>query len=1030
MKKLAAGLIFTLFLSGALIAANDELPGAGADSGVGQNETPTEIEIAPPSPGVLPPPPVELRVSGAEKAIELRELAIEGEIFGVFAQTTVEMRFYNPNARVLEGELQFPLAEGQTVTGFALSMKDKKNKETMREAVPVPKNRGRQVFEAVVRQEIDPALLEVTQGQHFKLRVYPLPPGETRRVRVTYSERLPRVREGGAAYHLYRLPLAHALKPAQLSISLKTQGQKPPALAAPLSGLALDFQKAGQGWTAQAHMTGAAARVDQAIQIKIHANENPDESPVYFGEREGKTYFYAELPFPANSAATRELPNRLALFWDASLSGGKRQHAKEFAFLDAFFAQAGNVTVRLQKLRDVAEPPRDFVIRNGDWSALKSDLAATVYDGATRLSAMTFTDMADLNLLFSDGLDNYSAAPLNSLEADCELTRRIGASTMRCLPMQPLYAILSAPGDTARLKRLSEQGALIDLDLLDAQGALALLSQRRPRIVAVEGAGISDAVWSFSGRERVSVAGRVLNPALPARVVFAEEDGKTFAQTFPPFSPFEEGPGASGDPARFAGAPFLWAALMLERLEADYDLNRGAIRRLGKSFAFPTRETSLIVLDRVEDYVIHDIDPPAELKEDYDRLRARMRPARAVNEKMERVKAAWAARDAWWQNDFPKGKMPKTPKPRIQAAPGFETRASSDDFDEAPRPEMMPAPAAAPSALSRFAGVEDKSDVAQADSGSVIRLRPWSSNASYIARMKSLDDEKAYRVYLDERPDYENSVAFYLDVADQFERRGRRDLALRILSNLAEIDLENRQILRVLGYRLLAAGEAKTAALIFRRVLHLAEDEPQSWRDLALAHEAAGDYQAAVEHFHTVAERLFAREFPGIEVIALTEMNAAIARARAEGVEVDTRAIDPVFLRNRPLDLRVVLSWDSDNTDIDLHVIDPNGEEAFYGAPLSYQGGRVSPDNTTGYGPEEYSLKTAKPGKYRVEVKFYGHQQQVISEATTLQLDFFTRYARENTRKESITLRLKDAKERIFVGEFEVSAKGNSARRD
>ena len=232
------------------------------------------------------------------------------------------------------------------------------------------------------------------------------------------------------------------------------------------------------------------------------------------------------------------------------------------------------------------------------------------------------------------------------------------------------------------------------------------------------------------------------------------------------------------------------------------------------------------------------------------------------------------------------------------------------------------------------------------------------------------------------------------------------------------------------GLRLLAAGEAKTAALIFRRVLHLAEDEPQSWRDLALAHEAAGDYQTAVEHFHAVAERLFAREFPGIEVIALTEMNAAIARARAEGVEVDTRAIDPVFLKNRPLDLRVVLSWDSDNTDIDLHVIDPNGEEAFYGAPLSYQGGRVSPDNTTGYGPEEYSLKTAKPGKYRVEVKFYGHRQQVISEATTLQLDFFTRYARENTRKESITLRLKDAKERIFVGEFEVSAKGNSARRD
>ncbi|MDR2638138.1 MAG: DUF2135 domain-containing protein, partial [Zoogloeaceae bacterium] len=92
----------------------------------------------------------------------------------------------------------------------------------------------------------------------------------------------------------------------------------------------------------------------------------------------------------------------------------------------------------------------------------------------------------------------------------------------------------------------------------------------------------------------------------------------------------------------------------------------------------------------------------------------------------------------------------------------------------------------------------------------------------------------------------------------------------------------------------------------------------------------------------------------------------------------------------------------------------------FYSHPLSYQGGRVSPDNTTGYGPEEYSLKTAKPGKYRVEANFYGHRQQLISEATTLQLDFFTHYASGKVRKESTTLRLKGAKNRVFVGEFEV----------
>ena len=80
-------------------------------------------------------------------------------------------------------------------------------------------------------------------------------------------------------------------------------------------------------------------------------------------------------------------------------------------------------------------------------------------------------------------------------------------------------------------------------------------------------------------------------------------------------------------------------------------------------------------------------------------------------------------------------------------------------------------------------------------------------------------------------------------------------------------------------------------------------------------------------------------------------------------------AIDPRLLKNLPLDVRVVLAWDADNTDVDLHVIDPNGEEVYYGRNLSYQGGTITRDATGGYGPEEFALKVAKPGKYRVEAQ-------------------------------------------------------------
>jgi hypothetical protein len=65
--------------------------------------------------------------------------------------------------------------------------------------------------------------------------------------------------------------------------------------------------------------------------------------------------------------------------------------------------------------------------------------------------------------------------------------------------------------------------------------------------------------------------------------------------------------------------------------------------------------------------------------------------------------------------------------------------------------------------------------------------------------------------------------------------------------------------------------------------------------------------------------------FPDIELIALAELNAIVATA---GAPLDTSCLDPRLVRNLPLDLRVVLTWDADNTDIDLWVTDPNGEKA------------------------------------------------------------------------------------------------------
>ena len=277
-----------------------------------------------------------------------------------------------------------------------------------------------------------------------------------------------------------------------------------------------------------------------------------------------------------------------------------------------------------------------------------------------------------------------------------------------------------------------------------------------------------------------------------------------------------------------------------------------------------------------------------------------------------------------------------------------------------------------------------------------------------------------YRIYLDEKPGYLNSTAFYLDAADLFFEKHMNELGVRILSNLAEMDLENRHILRILGYRLVQAGQPQIAIPVFRKVLVLSPEEPQSYRDLGLAYAADKQSQKAIDTLNEVVVRPWHGRFPEIELITLAELNGIVATAKEK---LDLSRIDPRLLENLPLDLRVVLTWDADNTDIDLYVTDPDGEKAYYGHRLTYQGGRMSLDFTGGYGPEEFSLKRAKPGKYKVEARYFGDRRQNVTGATTLQAKLTTKFGTTGQQEQIVTLRLQGRAETVFVGEFEVTEK-------
>ncbi|MFT5110364.1 MAG: Ca-activated chloride channel family protein, partial [Pseudoalteromonas tetraodonis] len=297
-----------------------------------------------------------------------------------------------------------------------------------------------------------------------------------------------------------------------------------------------------------------------------------------------------------------------------------------------------------------------------------------------------------------------------------------------------------------------------------------------------------------------------------------------------------------------------------------------------------------------------------------------------------------------------------------------------------------------------------------------IRLKKWDPKAPYLKALKRTKGDNAYPLYLKFRKKNSDSSAFFLDVADFFIERERHDLALRVLSNIAEMDLENAPLLRILGHRLLQLGEAESAVAVFEEVLQIRGEEPQSYRDLAMAKQAVGDMQRAAELLWEVVKGSWDDRFSDIELIALGELNALIAIG---GKGLIPQGMDSRLLSPMPVDLRVVLTWDADNTDMDLWVVDPTGEVCKYSHNRTITGGRMSDDFTGGYGPEEFLIKRALPGKYLVKAHFYGNHQQTLAGATTIQAKITTAFGQSSEKTESVTLRLNGEDEVIEIGAVE-----------
>ncbi len=1039
-----------------------------------------------------------LKVAGKDSArVTLKVFSVDVKLVGTTAITTMEMEFCNTAARVLEGELTFPMPDGVSISRYALDINGK-----MREAVPVEKEKGQVVFENIERRNVDPGLLEKTEGNNFRTRIYPIPANGCRKIIIGYEQQLSMT---GSNVLLYDLPLHFKTPIAQFDISFKVFSKAPPEVGASC-GTDMRFRQSNEVYNTAVSKRNFKPDGNFTIQVP----KWPDAADVMVQQNKGQYYFMINS-FPEAKMEEKKIPDNIGIVWDVSLSGLNRDHAKEFELLDSYFKKKQNARISLTLIGYDVTESGNYSLSGGNWTELKSRLEKLTYDGATNFGALTKWPVAGEYLFFSDGLSTY------------------GNIEQMVLPGATVHTINASPNaNYPVLKYMAAKtgGTFINLNELPIGSAEKLLMQQQLLFLGIkENTAVSELYPSFA----TPVAGGctvtgISNTAATSITLLFGYGGKVLQEKTIDLS-------TAAAAKNFIDIEKIWAQKKIASLELQYETNKQTITALGKKYGLVTQNTSLIVLDAVEDYVRYEIEPPAELKAAYANLTKLklIKEARQDKKSIDEAVRYYGKLVGWWNRDFAVRKMVSKGKKRKTSNEDdrvyMMVNANAAGAREAPPvvnnvnftsprivqdEEISPAPIGTMTTITathvvsldsavfnlttgrrtnlsqpqsawaernnaRFGSVSYGWSASAGNTGTdrnkenqgllmennqsaagLLRSSPYSSRSvavpiydsngastsgvvydslgtsiditikdaavdkPYLKQLDSASKENLYEKYIALRAEWLGDPVYYFDVAKKFFANGDTATGLKILSNIADLNFDDHELYKMLGYQLKALRQYNEAVNVFRKVLQWRPQEPQSYRDYGLALADAGRYQQALDTLYFSLTKNFDEEisslYPGIEEIIVTEINNLIAR---HGNKLNTAKIDKRILRNLPGDVRVVLNWNMNDTDIDLWVFDPNEEKCFYSHTLTAIGGRISADFTRGYGPEQFMLKKALKGKYKVMLNYYGDSQQKIAGPTTVMAEIFTNYGRPNQQSKTIALQMqKGADGEVLVGEF------------
>jgi len=231
---------------------------------------------------------------------------------------------------------------------------------------------------------------------------------------------------------------------------------------------------------------------------------------------------------------------------------------------------------------------------------------------------------------------------------------------------------------------------------------------------------------------------------------------------------------------------------------------------------------------------------------------------------------------------------------------------------------------------------------------------------------------------------------------------------VRAISSLVEERPGDVAVARDVAFSTIAWGRPAEAYHLLRRAASARAFEPVTFQTIAHCMEQLGNNDMAIVYYELLCAGQWDARFGDVHNIAQLDYLRFLRKiSRNQGgrlanyCELRRSALAALQLRDTA-DVAAMILWNTDGTDVDLHIIEPSGEECFYQHTQTASGGHISRDVTTGYGPELYLLPQAPSGIYKLNAHYFAADANRTSTRTKV---LALVYQGWGTKEEKVTVK-------------------------